>query len=317
VNTLPAGGGPQVLRSAITPSNNPLSTPDSNAKLVFAYGFRNPWRMQIDRVTGNLFVADPGEDIAEELDQVPPGANAGWPYREGTHVRTPSCPEPGGVGANTYLAPIVNLDRGPGNTVIQVAGVYRPASAGSANWPSSYAGDLFYGEFYSGFLRRLRLSGGIWVPGPSAPGQPDATNWATGLVSATDFQIGPDGSLWWLEQLDGSLHRIRYNGPIVDPAPRDTNAVALRLTPMPFATTTDISFKLSSPVPVFLTIHDLSGRTVRRLLWSEVPALDGNGNAHFTWDGTRGDGRHLPAGMYFARLQVGGAVHTARLVRIR
>lgn len=322
VNTLPAGGGPQVLRSAITPSNNPLSTSDSNAKLVFAYGFRNPWRMQIDRGTSRLFVADPGEDIAEELDQVPAGANAGWPYREGTHVRTPSCPEPGGVGANTYLAPIVNLDRGPVNTVIQVAGVYRPAAGGTANWPSSYTGDLFYGEFYSGFLRRLRLSGGTWVPGPSAPGQPDATNWATGLQSMSDFQIGPDGSLWWLEQsptftpLDGSLHRIRWTGAPPPPPPPPPAAGALRLTPMPFALTTEITFTLTTPVPVFLTIHDLSGRTVRRLLWSVVPTLDTDGTARVSWDGTNGDGHHLPAGMYFARLEAGGAIQTARLVRI-
>ena len=320
VNTLPPGGGGQVLRSAITPSNNPLSTPDSNAKLVFAYGFRNPWRMQIDRGTSRLFVADPGENTAEELDQVPAGANAGWPYREGTHVMNPTgCSEPGGMGASPYLAPIVNLDRGPVNTVMQVAGVYRPAGGGTANWPSSYTGDLFYGEYYSGFLKRLRLSGATWVPGPSAPGQPDASNWATGLQSCSDFQLGPDGSLWWLEQsptftpLNGALHRIRWTGASTPPPPAN---LGLKLTPMPFAVTTELSFTLTTPVPVFLTIHDLAGRTVRRLLWSEVPLLDTGGTAHVSWDGTNGDGHHLPAGMYFARLEVGGHVETSRLVRI-
>ncbi len=320
VNTLPAGGGGQVLRSAITPSNNPLSTPDSNAKLVFAYGFRNPYRMQIDRPTGRVFVADPGQDTAEELDLVPAGANAGWPYREGTHVMVPSgCSEPGGVGASPYLAPIVNLDRGPVNTVIQVAGMYRAAGGGTANWPAGYFGDLFYGEYYSGFLKRLRLSAGTWVPGPSAPGQPDASNWATGLASCVDFQLGPDGSLWWLEQsptftpLNGALHRIRWTGPSTPPPPA---SAGLKLTPTPFAVTTELSFTLATPVPVSLTIHDLAGRTVRRLLWSEIPPLDSSGGAHVMWDGTAGDGRHLPGGMYFARLEVGGHVETSRLVRI-
>ena len=42
------------LRSLLVPAGNPLSTPDSNAKLVWAYGFRNPWTFSIDPTNNRL-----------------------------------------------------------------------------------------------------------------------------------------------------------------------------------------------------------------------------------------------------------------------
>src|SRR5207244_352548 len=58
---------------------------------VWAYGLRNPWRFSFDRLTGDLFIADVGQDTWEEVDFAPAGAaggtNYGWSVCEGNHVR--------------------------------------------------------------------------------------------------------------------------------------------------------------------------------------------------------------------------------------
>lgn len=51
---------------------------------IWAYGFRNPWRMTFDRLTGDLYVGDVGQNDLEEVNWVVRGGNYGWPIKEGT-----------------------------------------------------------------------------------------------------------------------------------------------------------------------------------------------------------------------------------------
>jgi len=54
---------------------------------VYALGLRNPWRISLDRATGDLWIGDVGQTTREEIDflkaGVSAGANLGWPCREG------------------------------------------------------------------------------------------------------------------------------------------------------------------------------------------------------------------------------------------
>lgn len=77
----------------------------------YAVGFRNPWRMSFDPVTGWLYVGDVGQDAWEEIDVVVKGGNYGWVYREGRHAgfRTP----PPGF---TSIDPIIEYAHGSGPT---------------------------------------------------------------------------------------------------------------------------------------------------------------------------------------------------------
>jgi hypothetical protein len=59
-----------------------------------------------------------------------------------------------------------------------------------------------------------------------------------------------------------------------------------------------------------LTIHDLSGRIVRRL------ALGTSAGGSVNWDGRDGESRLLPAGLYFARLSSGGFHAQTRIVLV-
>ena len=71
---------------------------------IYSVGYRNPWRMSFDPLTGRLFVADVGQDHHEEVNLVTNGFNAGWSWREGIHPHTPavgpSNPPTGFLGAN-------------------------------------------------------------------------------------------------------------------------------------------------------------------------------------------------------------------------
>ena len=80
----------KILRIDVN-SGTPYSIPPSNpfasgggSPEVYAYGFRNPWRFSFDRLNGELWEADVGEDTWEEINVVTPGFY-GWPYYEGTN----------------------------------------------------------------------------------------------------------------------------------------------------------------------------------------------------------------------------------------
>jgi len=328
VERLPIYGGPKVPLSVITPADNPfVDSPDSSARLVYAFGLRNPFRFHIDPVLGSLFVADVGDSDFEEISEVSAGDFLGWPWREGHLVRVRAdCPEPGGPGARPSRAPIAveeHVDSNLGYAIIS-AGVYRPVIGGTANWPPEYytlRGDVFYGQYYEGYLRRLSWDGTQWGAGAPVPGQPNPTDWATGLLNAADFNVGPDGSLWWLQQWDefyspftGTLYRIRYVGPPTSVDPEPLGARPLAAFPNPSRGEVELSFGLASAGTARLEIFDLSGRRVRILLDGPAPA----GRQHLRWDGAGEGGAPVEAGVYFARLtRAGGPAITTRVLRLR
>jgi glucose/arabinose dehydrogenase len=310
VSRLTEGAGGQVPRALITPPNNPLTAADSNAKLVWAYGMRNPWRFGIDQVTGNIYSVDVGEMSYDELNEVLPGDFLGWPFREGPEVENvPGCPEPGGNGANAYKAPLVAVPHGSGPKAINTPGMYRPVPGAPNNWPRNYYGyygDVFYGDYFAGYLRRLKKLSGVWSTPPPAYLQPDVDDWATGLVTATDFQVGPDGSLWWIAQFDesydeasGSLQRIRWTG-LSDLAVAGGKASGrmLAVAPNPFRGATHLRLHLPARETVTLSLYDVAGRRVRSLFRGAAPA----GASDFEWDGRDDLGQPARPGVYLARL---------------
>lgn len=311
VSRIPAGPG-SAPRAMITPNNNPfVASADSNARLVAAFGLRNPFRFQIDMQRQWLVIADVGQDQFEELDLLrlgstsAPGAAAlgadfGWPWFEGDAPLSACAGNSVGV-----TAPIATYDHSGGAVSIMSAGAYHAVPGAASNWPAEYEGDLFFSDYSAGFLRRIEQGVGGWSLAAAVPGQPTASNWGAGFTLVSDYRVGPDGSLWYVRNAgSGSLRRILYQGGEPPPPPPSSFTIQrFDSHPQPAVGLVTFDLDLSESAPIELRLFDARGRRVRTLHNGTVlPA----GPQDVVWDGLDDDGERLPAGQYFARLEVRG-----------
>ena len=86
---LPDGTPAPDSKGYAIPRDNPFADGSDGAPEVFVYGLRNPWRFSFDARTGELWIADVGQNAYEEIDRLAPsadaGANLGWNVMEGSH----------------------------------------------------------------------------------------------------------------------------------------------------------------------------------------------------------------------------------------
>jgi len=121
---------------------------------VVGLGLRNPWRFSFDRATGDLFLADVGSDIREEVNYVPRAElgelfNYGWDAWEGSEVKEAKPTSSSG----RLLFPIHAYPHGP-ECSITGGFVYRGAAVPEAR------GRYFFGDYCSGAVWSLSLEAG-------------------------------------------------------------------------------------------------------------------------------------------------------------
>lgn len=126
----PAGTGYNV------PADNPFVGSNTSLPEIWAYGFRNPYRFSFDRDTGDLWLADVGQDQIEEINVVTKGGNYGWNWYEGSQVFR------GGAPQGDYRMPVYEYDHSLGQSVTG-GYVYRGNSA------PDLTGQYIYGDFIS------------------------------------------------------------------------------------------------------------------------------------------------------------------------
>ena len=121
------GGSPY----AIPPENPFVNTPGVRGEILH-YGLRNPWRIGIDSLTGDLFLGDVGQDRREEISfaaATDTGLNFGWKIMEGSRCNvTGNCdPSAPACGAAELVPPIYELVHGGTNGPEAIIGghVYR------------------------------------------------------------------------------------------------------------------------------------------------------------------------------------------------
>jgi glucose/arabinose dehydrogenase len=122
---------------------------------IFAKGLRNPWRFSFDRETGDLWLADVGQDKWEEVNVVRKGGNYGWRVMEGFHCF--NLQEP--CGKENFIPPVLEYDHQGGRCSIIGGYVYR----GKAN--PALVGVYIYGDYCSGEIFSVRTAQGGRVGG--------------------------------------------------------------------------------------------------------------------------------------------------------
>jgi glucose/arabinose dehydrogenase len=161
------------------PASNPFDAAGQVPE-IYAYGFRNPYRFAFDTVSGDLIMADVGQNVVEEINRVTIGGNYGWAVKEGTFLFNRTNPGAGTVGANSPGVPANMIDpiSGPMGTLqydhgdgISITGgfVYRgtgiPELFGKyvfgdlaiRNAPPRIDGRLFYADLEQGTIHEFLL----------------------------------------------------------------------------------------------------------------------------------------------------------------
>ena len=141
------------------PSNNPFFSSGTSLREIFTFGLRNPFRGSFDRQTGDLFLADVGQNTREELDvqaatNAGGGENYGWRLREGTIATPTGSPVVGGAVPAGNVEPILDYGRSTGGSIIG-GYVYR----GSAI--PSLQGKYVFGDYVSDKIFTIDYSAGV------------------------------------------------------------------------------------------------------------------------------------------------------------
>ncbi|HYE54768.1 MAG TPA: PQQ-dependent sugar dehydrogenase, partial [Chitinophagaceae bacterium] len=176
------------------PADNPYVSDGGVRDEIFALGLRNPFRWSFDRLTGDMWIGDVGQDAREEINfraaGPPSGANYGWRCYEGlVPFNTSGC-----AAQSSYVSPIYDYPNPtPGAAAITGGHVYR-----GAEYPAMY-GVYISSDVYSGnhYLTRSNGSGG-W----STTVQPGL---ATGIVA---FGEAEDGSIYAVNLFGGSISEV-------------------------------------------------------------------------------------------------------------
>ena len=140
----------------LIPPTNPFAGNVAYRPEIWALGLRNPWRFSFDRGTGDLFIADVGQNLYEEVSVQTAasggGENYGWKIMEGLHCYSASTCDLTGI-----TLPVVEYAHSLlGDCSITGGYVYRGGEF------TVLQGVYLYGDYCSGRIWGLRRSGGIW-----------------------------------------------------------------------------------------------------------------------------------------------------------
>ena len=169
------------------PSDNPFVENKDALSEIWAYGLRNPWRFSFDRITGDLYIADVGQNDWEEINFQPAdslgGENYGWSNMEGNHCYRLGCE------SVLFSAPIAEYRHSNGTCSVTGGYVYRGEAL------LHMRGSYVYGDF---------CSGTIWTISRTMSG-----DWDEALIIESELQISSFG-----EDEFGEVYVVDYAGGI-------------------------------------------------------------------------------------------------------
>ncbi|HYU26747.1 MAG TPA: PQQ-dependent sugar dehydrogenase [Thermoanaerobaculia bacterium] len=173
------------------PANNPFASRSNVRGEIWAYGLRNPWRFSFDRETGDLWIADVGQNLYEEVDLQPAGSaggeNYGWRLMEATHCYNPAtnCPTAG------LVMPILEYNHTLG---CSITGGYRYRGARFPRLRGTY----FYADYCSGRIWGATQANGAWT---------SKVMLSTSLL-ITSFGEDSNGEVYLVDAKGGVLYQL-------------------------------------------------------------------------------------------------------------
>lgn len=178
------------------PPTNPYVGSTTTREEIWAIGMRNPWKFSFDRVLGDLWIGDVGQNVVEEIDFWPANAttfpNFGWRcYEASQPFNTNGC-QP----ANSYDMPIYEFAHSQGNCSVTGGYVYRGARYG--NWWGQY----FHTDYCGGFM---------WWTEPDGFGGWNTTRTTNALSTYNLAAFGEDvyGELYLVGNSNGIIYRLQ------------------------------------------------------------------------------------------------------------
>lgn len=204
IDPRPSGDDP----FTVPPDNPFVPDPDDPDKIVpegalpeiWAYGLRNPWRFSFDKETGDLWIADVGQNLWEEISlqraDSEGGENYGWNHMEGL-ILYPDRPR-GASEPENHVPPIhVYPNAGTNSCAVTGGYVYRGAAI------PSLQGAYVYSDWCDGRLRYIREENGEVV---------EDEELEVTVPSITAFGEDHDGELYAIS-LAGTVFRILPSVP--------------------------------------------------------------------------------------------------------
>jgi glucose/arabinose dehydrogenase len=184
-----------VASSYAVPPDNPFVGTASARPEIWAYGLRNPWCFAFDRATGDLYIADVGQNAFEEVNFQAAGSgggeNYGWSRLEGFHCFRPR----GGCDATGTVLPVAEYGHDLGCSVTG-GYVYR------GQREPRLTGIYLFGDFCSGRIFGLRRTpAGTFELGPLYPGP----------VALASFGEDEQGEVYAVD-LQGEVFRLTIGG---------------------------------------------------------------------------------------------------------
>ncbi len=176
------------------PPDNPFVGVDGARPEIWAYGLRNPWRLSFDRATGDLFIADVGQNTYEEVNFQPAGSpggeNYGWVIMEGAH-----CFQSSNCDTSGLTLPIFEYDHSQGCSITG-GYVYR-----GRQYPEM-SGNYFVSDYCSGIIWRLFHDGSRWLSDPLLDSD----------LIISSFGQDVHGEIYALNYWNGGIYRLTPGG---------------------------------------------------------------------------------------------------------
>ncbi len=225
------------LPAPYIPSDNPFVDDPDVLDEIWAYGVRNPWKFSFDSETGDLWIADVGQDVdaREEINREPStvaGLNYGWRCYQGNNPTSFS----GECDIAELTFPIAEYIHSAGRCSITGGYVYRGATY------QAMEGLYFFADLCSNQIGTVNTSGNLVFHGIFTP------------TTITSFGVDSSGELYLTAFGGGSVYKIKDNTPLyIDES--EQNSVALFPNPASEMVTLDFLQKNIQEV----AIYDLKG----------------------------------------------------------